>query len=130
MNPRPHAAPCVLLVEDEIMISMMLQDRLEQAGYRVLAATNLDDALKLACEAFIDVAVLDVNLSGEPSFPIADALRRRGIAFTFASGYGVDGLPPEYRGEAVLQKPYDTKALLNLLTSLRIDRAATDDPAH
>lgn len=88
------------------------------------------DARELARERFIDVAVLDVNLGGEPSFPVADALRTRGIAFTFASGYGVDGLPPEYRAEAVLQKPYGTKALLRLLTSLQADRPSRCDRAH
>ncbi|MEO8777548.1 MAG: response regulator [Rhodanobacter sp.] len=119
MTPGVDAAPRVLIVEDEIMVSMMLEDRLENAGYCVLAATNLGDALKLAREELIDVAVLDVNLGGQCSFPVADALRKRGIAFTFASGYGVEGLPPEYRDEAVLQKPYDTRALLGLLASLQ-----------
>lgn len=113
------ASRCVLLVEDEIMISMMLEDRLEQNGYRVLAVANLADALQLVREESIDVAVLDINLNGEASFPVADALRERGIAFAFTSGYGIEGLPPEYRAEAILQKPYDTKALLGVLTSLQ-----------
>lgn len=122
-----HAAPCVLLVEDEIMVSMMLEDRLEHAGYRVLSAADLGLALKFAREESIDVAVLDVNLSGEPSFPVAEALRERGIAFTFASGYGVEGLPQEYRGEAILQKPYDTKSLLSLLAALQAVRSTRND---
>ena len=130
MTIKLDAALRVLVVEDEIMVSMMLEDRLESAGYCVLAAANLADALKLAREELIDVAVLDVNLGGERSFPVADALRKRGIAFTFASGYGVEGLPPEYRGEAVLQKPYDTKTLLGLLTSLQGDRSSKSDPAR
>lgn len=110
-----RAARCVLLVEDEIMIAMMLEDHLEHAGYRVLCAATVGAALKLAREASIDVAVLDVNLSGEPSFPVADALRERGIGFIFASGYGIDGLPPQYRGDPILQKPYRTQALLDML---------------
>lgn len=114
-----HAAPCVLLVEDEIMVSMMLEDRLEQAGYRVLAAANLSDALELACLEQIDVAVLDINLDGELSFPVAEVLRKRGIAFTFASGYGVDGVPQHFHGENMLQKPFDSSALLGALSRLR-----------
>ena len=129
MKTNVHTASCVLLVEDEIMVSMMLEDRLEHAGYRVLAAANLGSALKLAREESIDIAVLDVNLNGEPSFPVAEALRERGIAFAFASGYGIEGLPQEYRGEAILQKPYDTKTLLGLLTSLQAERPARND-AH
>ena len=122
MKTSVPAVPCVLLVEDEIMVSMLLEDRLEHAGYRVLAAATVEAGLKLAREGLIDVAVLDVNLNGESSFPVAEVLRKRGIGFTFASGYGVEGLPPEYRGEAVLQKPYDTKTLLGVLTSLRVAR--------
>ena len=130
MNAEANAAPRVLVVEDEIMVSMMLEDRLERAGYRVLAAATLDDALKLAREERIDVAVLDVNLGGQRSFPVAEALRRRGIAFTFASGYGADGLPPEYRDEAILQKPYDSKTLLGMLTSLHAHHASGPGTAH
>ncbi|MEO8809081.1 MAG: response regulator [Rhodanobacter sp.] len=112
-------APCVLVVEDEIMISMLLEDRLEHAGYRVLLAANVKDALELARHAALDVAVLDVNLDGATSFPVAEALRQRGIAFTFASGYGISGVPPEYRGDNMLQKPYDARALLGTLSRLR-----------
>ena len=112
------AAPCVLLVEDEIMVAMMLEDRLEQAGYQVLAAANLDAALTLARDEAIGVAVLDVNLDGIASFPVADLLRQRGIPFTFASGYGAEGVPPAYRCESMLQKPFDTGALLDVLSRL------------
>ncbi len=118
MTTTNGAAPCVLLVEDEIMVSMMLEDLLEQAGYRVLMAANLEDALELARHEAIDLAVLDVNLDGEPSFPVADALRQRGIAFTFASGYGVDGVPQPYRSDPMLQKPFDTRSLLRMLSRL------------
>lgn len=117
MRTNERARRCVLLVEDEIMIAMMLQDRLEQAGYRVLCAATFGVALKLAREASIDIGVLDVNLCGKTSFPVADALRERGIGFVFASGYGIDGLPPQYRGDPILQKPYETKALLSLLAA-------------
>lgn len=119
MNTTSQAAPGVLLAEDEIMVSMMLEDVLEMSGYRVLTAATLDDALALAHSADIDVAVLDVNLGGEASFPVADVLRQRGIAFTFASGYGIEGIPQAYRNENTLQKPYDTRTLLDALTRLR-----------
>lgn len=118
MTGASHAGSCVLLVEDEIMVSMMLQDRLERAGYRVLTAATLDAALTLAAHGQVDVAVLDINLDGQPSFPVAEVLRQRGIPFTFSSGYGVEGLPPSYRSESMLQKPYATEALLNALDRL------------
>lgn len=119
MTKNSPSLPRVLLVEDEVMVSMMVQDYLEQAGFHVLAAANLADALKLAEHGEIDVAVLDVNLDDEPSFPVAEALRQRGIAFMFASGYGVEGVPQQYRNERMLQKPFGARALLETLVSLR-----------
>lgn len=107
---------------------MMLEDLLEEAGYRVITASDLDHALKLAREAEVDVAVLDVNLDGELSFPVADVLRQRGTAFAFASGYGIEGVPEGYQNESMLQKPYHMKELLDELSRLRA-RPSSDQGA-
>lgn len=106
---------CVLLVEDEMCLAMMLQDLLEDAGYRVIKAARLPGALALAEVEDIDAAILDVNLAGKDVFPVADELRRRGVPFMFASGYGEHGLPGEFRDCPVLQKPYDPVALETML---------------
>jgi len=103
--------PCVLLVEDEMCLAMMLQDLLEHAGYRVLKAARVPAALTLAEGSEIDAAILDVNVAGKEVFPVADELRRRGVPFMFASGYGDRGLPGEFRSYPMLQKPYDPAAL-------------------
>ena len=110
--------PCVLLVEDEMCLAMMLQDLLEDAGYRVLKAARLTKCLELAESALIDMAILDINLAGEVSFPAALVLRRRGIPFVFSSGYGGEDIPEMWRNETVLQKPYDTRQLTAALTAL------------
>ena len=107
--------PCVLLVEDEMCLAMMLQDLLEDAGYRVVKASRIPAALSLAEEEDIDAAILDVNVAGRDVFPVADQLRRRGVPFMFASGYGDRGLPGEFRGYPMLQKPYDPVALGSML---------------
>ena len=96
MNNAGHQR-CVLIVEDEMFLAMMLQDLLEDAGYLVLKAARLPAALALAETAQIDVAMLDINLAGTEVFPAAEVLRRRGIPFLFTSGYGCNGLPPDYR---------------------------------
>lgn len=111
--------PCILVAEDEMLLAMMLQDLLEAQGYNVLKAPSLHRCLELAESESIDVAMLDINLAGEPSFPIAAVLRRRGIPFLFCSGYGSQGLPAEWRGETMLQKPYDSKQLVAALKVLR-----------
>jgi len=115
---------CVLIVEDEMFLAMMLQDLLEDAGYLVLKAARLPAALALAESAQIDVAMLDINLAGTEVFPAAEVLRRRRIPFLFTSGYGCNGLPPDYRQSPMLQKPYDQALVRQMLSTLLED--ATD----
>lgn len=111
--------PCILVAEDEMLLAMMLEDRLEAHGYIVIKVARLGRALELAESEPIDVALLDINLAGEESFPIAAVLRRRGIPFVFSSGYGSDGLSEDWRSEKMLQKPYDSKQLMAALDAVR-----------
>ena len=110
--------PCVLLAEDEMLLAMMLEDRLCASGYHVLKASRLAKCLQLAESAAIDLAILDINLAGEVSFPAALVLRRRGIPFVFSSGYDDGDLPEIWRSEKILQKPYDSRQLTAALTAL------------
>jgi CheY-like chemotaxis protein len=82
----------ILVVEDELMIRMLLEDMLGELGYTVTAeAGRLEEALQAAKTADFDIAILDVNLDGEPVSPVADALVARGTPFVFATGYGERG---------------------------------------
>lgn len=112
------APRCVLLVEDEMLLAMLLQDMLEDAGYRVVKAARLPAALELAGSEAFDAAVLDVNIAGKEVFPVADELRHRGVPFLFASGYGDKGVPGEYRDAPILQKPYGAGQMLEALNGL------------
>lgn len=109
---------CVLVCEDEMFVAMMLQDRLEDAGYRVLMAPRVAKGLELATNEPIDVALLDINMADEESFPVAEKLRSRGIPFLFSSGYNDQRLPEEWRSAKVLQKPYDTKTVTTALAAM------------
>lgn len=98
----------ILIVEDEFLVAMLLEDLLSEIGYSsVTCITRLDKALQFVDQTPLDLAILDVNLGGEQSFPIAEVLRRRGIPFIFATGYGAEGLVGEFHNELVLQKPYE-----------------------
>lgn len=109
----------VLVVEDEMLVSMLVEDMLSDFGCTVVGpAPDFDNAMQLASTAEIDAALLDVNLAGRPIFPVADALRARGVPFAFASGYGAAGLAPEYRDTPVLQKPFRQSDLERALTGL------------
>jgi CheY-like chemotaxis protein len=97
----------ILVVEDEMLVAMNIEDMLLDLGHEVAGlASRLDPALALAREAEFDFAMLDVNLAGQPSFPIAEILMGRGIPFLFATGYGVKGIAEDYRSYPVLQKPF------------------------
>lgn len=110
----------VLVVEDEMMVSMLIEDMLTDLGCMVVGpASRLDEALDLARAAEIDCAVLDVNLGGQPIFPLADLLRERGLPFAFATGYGDAGLRDVDHGAPVLQKPFREGDLARVLGELR-----------
>ena len=97
----------VLIVEDEMLVAMNIEDMLLDLGHEVAGlAGRLDAAIALASEAEFDLAMLDVNLAGEASFPVARILADRGIPFLFATGYGIKGVAEEYRSYPVLQKPF------------------------
>jgi len=122
----------ILMVEDEMNLAMMLEDILDDAGYRVLKAGRLPQALEIVAQSGldeasrIDVAILDINLAGVQVFPLAEVLRVRGVPFVFTSGYGKDGIPDDFRGSAVLQKPYGADSILSTLKKMLVDGAAAD----
>ncbi|PZW44915.1 response regulator receiver domain-containing protein [Humitalea rosea] len=106
----------VLVVEDEALVAMLVEDALLDAGAEVLGPVrSVPEALALMAKQVPDAAVLDVNLDGVPSTPIADALAAAGVPFIVATGYGIDGLPPGHAGVLVLAKPYDPVALTQAL---------------
>lgn len=102
----------ILIVEDEMLVAMLIEDLLLELGHQPVGpAMRLEPALEQAATADIDMAILDINLAGKRSFPVADCLTARGIPFIFASGYGTAGLEPPYLSALVLQKPFDHNQL-------------------
>ena len=109
----------ILVVEDEALVAMLIEDTLSDAGYRVLGpAATVADALALLAAERPDGAVLDLNLGGETSLPVADRLDAEGIPFLICSGYGASGVPPRHGGRTVLPKPYDPGELLRNMATL------------
>lgn len=112
--------PRLLLVEDEFVLAVCLSDWLEDHGAQVIGpVASVTDALCLLEQApEIDVAILDIDLGAETSFPVADALRRAGIPFLFASGYGRAHLPERFHDAALCTKPIDPETISRALTSV------------
>ena len=110
-NPRK-----VLVVEDEALVAMLVEDALLDAGFDVMGpAATVAEALALLEAEAPDAVVLDLNLAGETSTPVADMLVRRGIPYVIATGYGASGLPPGHQDAMVLAKPYDPAELTAML---------------
>jgi CheY-like chemotaxis protein len=133
-GPAPHGrgrsqvstlkAARVLVVEDEMLVAALLEDRLEALGCQVIGpAPGVAEALKLLDDEQVDAAVLDVNLGGEMVFPVADALAERGIPFIFATAYGAAGVAARHSRRTVLDKPYQDRALEHALHSALLGRA-------
>ena len=110
----------VLVVEDEPLISMMLEDFLEALDRSVAgSADSVATALTLVEAGGIDAAILDVNLrGGEKSFPVADALAERGVPFVFATGGGGEDIIDPHKGRPRLSKPYTMDAVEQALDDL------------
>jgi CheY-like chemotaxis protein len=120
----PSAAKRILVVEDELMIRMLLEDMLCELGCTVTAAVaHLEEAIEAARTADFDVAILDVNLNGQPVAPVADALVARGRPFIFATGYGEQGLPEAHRGRPTLRKPFQIDGLSRMLNTVLAAKA-------
>ncbi|KLK92059.1 chemotaxis protein CheY [Microvirga vignae] len=97
----------ILVVEDEAAISLLLEDMLLDFGCEVIGpAARLSAALDAVAREQMDLAILDVNVAGEPIYPVAEALAERSIPFVFSTGYGSAGIRDAFRDRPVLQKPF------------------------
>ena len=97
----------ILVVEDEAAISLLLEDMLLDFGCEVIGpAARLSAALDAVAREKVDLAILDVNVAGEPIYPVAEALAQRSIPFVFSTGYGSAGIRDAFRDRPVLQKPF------------------------
>ena len=104
-----------------MLIALSLADMVAAFGCTSVIAARVAKAVALASIQRFDAAILDMNLAGEPGYPVADALSRRSIPFIIATGYGVGGIAMHYRDQPILAKPYSPEqveaALLLALAS-------------
>jgi len=111
-------SPKVLVVEDEGIVLIDLELSLEDLGFDVVgSASELQNGISLARELALDIAVLDLNLAGKDSGPIADVLAERGIPFVFATGYTRSTIPQRHAGRPALAKPFSSHLLGDTLRS-------------
>lgn len=109
----------ILIVEDEMLIAMMLSDWLEELGHEPIGtAFTVDDAIARIGQDAIDAAIVDINLRGRRSDPVAAALVECSIPFIFATGDHADSVGDEYKDRPVISKPYDFAAFASAVEAL------------
>jgi len=121
-NTRSLAGCCVLVIEDDFLVGQIIFDMLEDEGAEVLGPVGaVDEAVAFVEDQAMsfDCVVLDLNLHGIKSYPVADALARHKIPFIFMTGYGKDALEEGYRDYPHCIKPVTRAELLTALASRR-----------
>ena len=110
----------VLVLEDEAMVSLLIEDLLLDLGCEVLGpCMRISEANRiLDSGATPDVALLDVNVAGERSFPLAERLSRANVAILFVTGYDSAGMEPRWRDHPALRKPFTHVDFESMVTKL------------
>ena len=104
------------MVEDEFLVAMDIELMLRELGCEVLGPlAELESALRAAGEETLDVALLDVNIAGEPVTAVAEALAERALPFVFCTGYQAENLPSRYPAAPILTKPFQIADLRSAL---------------
>jgi CheY-like chemotaxis protein len=102
----------VLVLEDEPIVAMLIEDMLNEIGWRhVTLVDDITEALDVTSASAIAFAILDLNIDGMRSTAVSDDLRRRGIPFIVATGYGPAALDHFGRDVPALQKPFIVQEL-------------------
>jgi DNA-binding response OmpR family regulator len=101
------------VIEDAPLISMDIETTLNEVGCKVIGpAGTIDQARDLIGATKLDAALVDVNLAGQSVEELASALTGKGVPFAFVTGYGRDALPQQFRGAAMLSKPFQSNELI------------------
>jgi CheY-like chemotaxis protein len=106
----------VLIVEDEAMISALIEMIVGEAGCSIVGSVaTLERALEIIERESFDAALLDVHVNGHDIYAVADVLRARGIPFVLVSGFARKQLPPRYRHCPYIAKPFVPDTILTVL---------------
>lgn len=110
-SPSTLAGRKILIVEDDFFIADDFAALFEEAGATVVGpVASLQEALDLVARTErLDGALLDINLQGETAFPLADALRARGVPVVFATGYDRGAIAERYADIPLIEKPVDPR---------------------
>jgi CheY-like chemotaxis protein len=113
----------VLLLEDEVFVNLAAAEELEDAGCGVRAFFTMEDASKAVDDRLPDAAVLDINIAGRMSYPVAERLAQAGVPFVFFTSYDRTALPEPWINYPVCQKAAAAGMLKTALKHAVLNRA-------
>jgi len=109
----------VLVVEDEPMVQILLEDICAHADVEIVAMVDtVKDALAAIDRGGFKAVILDVNLHGETSEPIAAALQGKGYPVLVSTGSFPGELPAVFKDFTIVQKPFSTVDMVLLLSQV------------
>lgn len=113
MNERERS---VLVVEDNVGVALEIRDTLGSRGHRIIGpVTTIEAAFEQIAAGRPDIVILDVDLGGRNSAPVAEKLTEQGIPFLVLTGFDEQGLDERFRRGPYLAKPFALKALWGLV---------------
>jgi DNA-binding NtrC family response regulator len=115
-NPTSESVS-ILLLEDDLLLAMDMEDHLLQAGFEIIGPFGrIVDALDAIPRNTLTGAIVDLNLHGELSFPVIEALQQRSIPVIVCSGYAeLPELKARLKGLPLLAKPWNAQKLNRLI---------------
>ena len=119
----------VLVVEDEGLIASHLAELLGDNGYAVIGpAGTVQAALRLAQDEIVDIAILDLNLCGEPTEPVASLLAQRGVPVLLTTGHSRRYVRTRFRDLPYLEKPVSGAKLCATIAQMLAGRIGQAEP--
>jgi CheY-like chemotaxis protein len=118
MHTRPLAGRLVLVVEDELLISLDLQHALREAGAKVVSAGYVEAALYMTEQAEVSAAVVDLRLGKGDGASVCQRLQRLGIPFIVHTAYSAADVRLQYPKSPVIRKPARPELIIAALMSV------------
>lgn len=116
---RPWHGGRVLVCDDNLLMADVVAEFLRDCSLEAVGPVgDLESAVRMARERALDGAILDINLKGQPCFPICAILSARRIPFIFLTGYPEAAIPIEYRGVPVITKPFEPTEMKEVLADM------------
>jgi DNA-binding response OmpR family regulator len=116
----------ILVVEDEFLVAMLVEEMLQDLHCEIVGPiSTLEEAIATVRRNHLDGALLDANLNGKNSSPVADELRSHEVPFILVTGYGGHRADPPVLARAPrVRKPVNFDELADRMTEIFVRQPA------